>query len=156
MKVILIGVVVIGLLGAGYFYLLALRSKAASPPGLVDGFLAGCSAQPNCLCSEKITRVSHHMAAWSLPQQPVQDSVAQLIGVVEAAGGEMVTVQDDYLAAIFTSSFFGFVDDLEFRLDAQEQKVFFRAASRVGRSDFGVNRKRIEHLKSALRERGWP
>ena len=58
--------------------------------------------------------------------------------------------KDDYLAVTFTSSIFRFVDDLEIRIDTDQQLIHLRSASRVGRSDGGVNRKRLERLKMAF------
>ncbi len=47
-----------------------------------------------------------------------------------------------YLHVEFTSAFFRFVDDVEFLLDDEKKLIHVRSASRVGNSDFGVNRKR--------------
>ncbi|WP_413692547.1 DUF1499 domain-containing protein [Psychromonas sp. KJ10-2] len=44
---------------------------------------------------------------------------------------------------------FGFVDDVEFRV-TDDQQLHFRSSSRVGRKDFGANKKRIEQLKALL------
>jgi uncharacterized protein (DUF1499 family) len=62
-------------------------------------------------------------------------------------GGSIKVEKADYLAATFTSSIFRFVDDLEIRVDPDKNQVQLRSASRVGRGDGGVNRKRIERLK---------
>jgi uncharacterized protein (DUF1499 family) len=62
-------------------------------------------------------------------------------------GGSINVEKADYLAATFTSSIFRFVDDLEIRVDTDKNQVQLRSASRVGRGDGGVNRKRIERLK---------
>jgi uncharacterized protein (DUF1499 family) len=42
------------------------------------------------------------------------------------------------------------VDDVELRLDADQGLIHIRSASRVGRSDFGVNRKRVKDIMLAL------
>jgi uncharacterized protein (DUF1499 family) len=42
----------------------------------------------------------------------------------------------------------GFVDDVEFYVDPAEKVVQVRSASRLGESDLGVNRKRIEAIRS--------
>ncbi len=59
-------------------------------------------------------------------------------------------VTDDYLHAECSSAVFGFVDDLELHLRPAEKLIAVRSASRVGHSDFGVNRKRVEQLRSLL------
>lgn len=60
----------------------------------------------------------------------------------------------DYLHAECRSAFFGFVDDLELHLRAPQNLIAVRSAARLGRSDFGVNKKRIEALRVKLREQG--
>ncbi|HEY5717459.1 MAG TPA: DUF1499 domain-containing protein, partial [Motiliproteus sp.] len=72
---------------------------------------------------------------------------------IEAQGGVLVRVQDDYLAATFTSSLFGFVDDLEARLELDKQQIQLRSASRVGHSDLGANRTRVELLRRQFNQR---
>jgi uncharacterized protein (DUF1499 family) len=52
----------------------------------------------------------------------------------------------DYLAATFRTPLLGFIDDLEARLDREAGVIQLRSASRVGHSDLGANRKRIERL----------
>lgn len=61
-----------------------------------------------------------------------------------------------YLYAEFRSRWFGFVDDVEFLLDADARLIHVRSASRLGYSDLGVNRDRIEHLRAALLAQSHP
>ena len=60
----------------------------------------------------------------------------------------------DYLHAECRSAVFGFVDDLELNLRPAEGIIAVRSASRLGYSDLGVNRKRIETLRTALIRQG--
>jgi len=62
-------------------------------------------------------------------------------------GGSIQAENDNYLAATFSSSIFRFVDDLEIRFDADRKMIHMRSASRVGYSDRGINKKRIERVK---------
>ena len=62
-------------------------------------------------------------------------------------GGSIQVENENYFAATFTSTIFGFVDNLEIRIDTNKNVIHIRSASRVGRSDLGVNKKRIERLK---------
>ncbi|MGI9319165.1 MAG: DUF1499 domain-containing protein, partial [bacterium] len=64
--------------------------------------------------------------------------------------GKIQVEQTDYLAVTFTSSIFRFVDDLEIRIDPCQRTIHLRSASRVGYSDGGVNRKRVEFLKNSF------
>ena len=64
---------------------------------------------------------------------------------------KILVAKESYIRAEFTSALFRFVDDVEFYLSegqAGETVIHFRSASRVGSSDFGVNRKRIERVRS--------
>jgi len=70
---------------------------------------------------------------------------------IEAMGGRILEEQPGYLHAIFVSRLFRFVDDLELRLDEGAGVIQVRSASRVGHSDFGVNRKRVERLRERFR-----
>ena len=65
----------------------------------------------------------------------------------------VITAERDYLYAEFRSKMFRFVDDVEFLVDAREGHIDVRSASRVGYSDMGVNRKRIEEIRKALIEK---
>lgn len=62
----------------------------------------------------------------------------------------MIEVADRYLHAEITTPVFRFVDDLEFLLGPAE--IHVRSASRLGRADFGVNRRRVERLRRAFEE----
>lgn len=42
----------------------------------------------------------------------------------------------------------GFVDDVEFYLDEKDSLIQVRSASRLGESDLGANRKRIEAIRA--------
>jgi uncharacterized protein (DUF1499 family) len=53
----------------------------------------------------------------------------------------------------FASALFGFVDDLEIRIDAEVGSIHLRSASRVGKSDLGANRKRVEIIQKLYREK---
>ena len=66
----------------------------------------------------------------------------------------VITETPDYLHAECRSAVFGFVDDLELHLRPGEGIIAIRSAARSGHSDFGVNRKRLEELRSALQKSG--
>jgi uncharacterized protein (DUF1499 family) len=86
---------------------------------------------------------------------PPGDAWRALIEVVsEQPRATVLESTDAYLYAEFRSRFFGFVDDVEFYLRPEEQTIGVRSASRVGYSDLGANRKRVESIREALRARG--
>jgi uncharacterized protein (DUF1499 family) len=61
-------------------------------------------------------------------------------------------IQEDaaYLHYEFTSLLLRFVDDVEFLFDDDTKTVHFRSASRTGYSDLGVNRRRMERIRSLV------
>lgn len=134
---------------ATLFYYKALKSRSGAAPGLVSGRLTECPSSPNCICSEYPDDTAHYAAPIALVGEP-GEQLAVVKAAIEAQGGEVVVVRSDYLAATFTSGFFGFVDDLEVRLDESARLLHLRSASRVGHSDLGANRKRVAALKAAL------
>jgi uncharacterized protein (DUF1499 family) len=66
----------------------------------------------------------------------------------------IVTDAEGYLHAECRSALLGFVDDLELHLRPADAQIAVRSASRLGYSDMGVNRRRVEALRAALAARG--
>ncbi len=64
----------------------------------------------------------------------------------------VVGEEAEYLKAECRSEIFRFVDDVEFVFDDAAKRIHFRSASRLGRKDFGVNRKRMEEISAAFRD----
>jgi uncharacterized protein (DUF1499 family) len=62
------------------------------------------------------------------------------------------TVRDDYVHAVFITPLLRFRDDVVFAFDSDAQLIHFRSASRIGRSDWGTNRKRMERLSRLYEE----
>ena len=124
-------------------------SKKGKAPGLVNGKLAKCSRKPNAVCSEFISDTSHYVEPIDVSKVNMGQHFNKVIQAIEANGGEIITKDDQYVAATFTSAIFKFVDDVEARLDKEEGMIHLRSASREGYSDLGVNAKRIAIIKSS-------
>ena len=131
--------------------LLSLRGRPRRL-GLTEGKLSACPSSPNCVCSDETGTSSAIEAlrlaidasdAWPLIEQAVR----------ELPRTHIVSNGAEYIHAECTSSLLGFVDDLELHLRAHDGLVAVRSASRLGYSDFGVNRKRVEQLRKALQQR---
>jgi uncharacterized protein (DUF1499 family) len=63
----------------------------------------------------------------------------------------IIKEEKDYLYAEFRTRLLRFVDDVELYFDGQVLQV--RSCSRLGRRDFGVNRKRVEALRALIEAR---
>jgi uncharacterized protein (DUF1499 family) len=118
-----------------------------------DGRLAPCRSTPNCVSS--FAGDGYH-AIDPLPLRgTVEDAMARLRDALEAIPGMRVEQSGpDYLYATQRTRWLGFVDDVEFLADAEQDVIHVRSASRLGRKDFGVNRARIESVRKALETTG--
>jgi len=75
--------------------------------------------------------------------------MAKLKRIVQAMPRTLIVTETPaYLHAEFTSAIMRFVDDVEFSLDESTKSINMRSASRLGKSDLGVNRKRVEELRA--------
>lgn len=66
--------------------------------------------------------------------------------VLSFSGVELQSENENYLHFTFKSAFFGFIDDVEFYFEPAQRVIHFRSASRIGYSDLGANRKRMESI----------
>lgn len=116
--------------------------------GVRDGKLAPCPSTPNCVSSQSSDK-EHAVEPLRYSTTP-QDAMARLKTIIQGMPRtEIVTEKENYLHAEFTSVVFRFVDDVEFFLDDAAKLIHLRSASRLGKSDLGVNRKRIEAIREA-------
>jgi uncharacterized protein (DUF1499 family) len=115
--------------------------------GVTDNKLAPCPQSPNCVSSQS-TDSEHQIAPLSY-NSPPEAAIAKLQGIIQnLERTKIITVTANYLYAEFTSALMGFVDDVEFYLDETSQVIHVRSASRLGQSDLGVNRQRIETIRN--------
>jgi len=117
------------------------------------GRLAPCPASPNCVCSDA-GDAGHRVEPFVLAQQAGRAWSALRAAVAALPRTRIVEETADYLHAECRSVLLGFVDDLELELRPAEGNVAVRSASRTGYSDLGVNRRRVEGLRAALRKQG--
>ncbi len=134
--------------GAITSQLSALWPQPKEKPKLVNGMLRLCPGTPNCVSSES-TNPMFQIAPLAFTGSPEQ-VWATLKIVIKEQGGTVHDEGKEYLWSTFTVPLFGFVDDVEFRLSATEGVIHVRSASRLGISDLGVNRGRVEQLRTAF------
>ncbi len=92
----------------------------------------------------------HRIAPLRAGDDPTAGFAALRKVVAEYPGAEIVGESPGYLYAEFSTPVLKFVDDVEFLLDAPGGVIHVRSASRLGRKDLGVNRKRIEAIRERL------
>jgi len=124
--------------------------------GVTEGQLQPCPASPNCVVSQGVDPADGEHAIAPLTYSSDRDTahqvLLQVLGVVP--GAAVVADKPNYIRAEFTSKLMGFVDDGEFYFPAEEGVIQVRSASRVGESDLGVNRRRVEQIRLALADLG--
>ncbi len=128
--------------------------KRPATLGVKDGRLGRPKSTPNCVSSQADPADAEHTIAPIVFKGNALDAIAAARRAVE--GMERATVvrhEGNYLYAEFKSKLMGFVDDVEFTYDEKAGVLHVRSASRLGRRDFGVNRERVEALRSAIEGR---
>ncbi|NEO77090.1 MAG: DUF1499 domain-containing protein [Moorea sp. SIO4G3] len=114
-----------------------------------SGQLAPCPNTPNCVSS--YSQDAEHGIEPLAYNSTATEAMAKLKIVIEnLERTQILEEKDNYLYAQFTTPLMGFVDDVEFLLDDSAKVIHVRSASRLGKSDLGVNRKRVEIIRAEL------
>ena len=123
--------------------------------GVSEGRLAACPDRPNCVSSQDES--SEHgilpLSFSEAPEQAWQRLRTVLDGMPQAT---LVTEQPEYLHYEFRTPLMGYVDDVEFLRDDRQNVIHFRSASRLGYSDLGTNRRRMEQIRTQFQRSGTP
>lgn len=130
----------LGLLG-----LIGCAGERPNNLGAREGILAPCPGSPNCVSSQAANE-RHYIAPLVFSGDP-NAAFARLKRVL-ASRSDTIIVDDSpgYLRVELRTMLF--VDDGEFLLDRVNKVIHIRSASRLGYSDLGKNRSRIEEIRS--------
>ena len=113
------------------------------------GMLAPCPETPNCVSTAAGDEThSIEPLTYDSDTRTAMDKLVKVIQLMKRT--KIVTQTDNYLYAEFTSAFWRFVDDVEFSFDEEKKIIHFRSASRLGKSDLGVNRDRMEEIRKSF------
>ena len=128
----------VSVLGSCLLWFLLLHWSGPLPDGLgpSQGHLQSCLQPQHCA-----------RARWT-SSQPDQLFLAVAEAIDRLPRSERLQSSETYLHVAVSSLVFGFTDDLEVLLDQQGGAVELRSESRLGESDFGVNRNRLRQLRS--------
>ena len=133
-----------------------LQGTAPNDLGVHDGKLKPPSMTENSVTSQAALYPDHPQRKYAdiAPLRVKGDgpaTLARIKAIVEGMdGAKVIKSEPDYLYAQFTTKLMKYVDDVEFWYDPAANVIQVRSASRVGRGDLGVNRKRIEAVRAAL------
>ena len=116
------------------------------------GRLAPCPGTPNCVSTEDATPAASMLPIpfRDAPEEAQHRARAALLAEPRL---RIVAERPGYLRAEARSRALRFVDDVEIAIDADARLIRFRAAARLGRRDFGVNRARMARVSERLRTR---
>lgn len=132
--------VVVGLVGCG----------GAQRPIVVEaGALVACPSSPNCVSSlADPSDEEHYIEPWASDGATVPDLAAFLAAQRRC---EVLEEGPSWVHGSCKTPLMRFTDDVAFLLDGDVLHV--RSASRVGHSDLGKNRSRIEDFRAAWEAR---
>ena len=119
--------------------------------GLKNNLLLSCPKSPNCVLSQA-SNPKHQIHPIHYTSS-VEIAKEKLIKVIQSMDGTRIITQDEvYWHVEFTTRWLRFIDDVEFYFPESEALIHLRSASRSGYWDLGVNRKRVEEIRSRFEE----
>ncbi len=117
--------------------------------GVTNHHLSSCPTSNNCVVSQDAdSKHAIDPIAYHVDRNTARETLLKVLSVVPRT--EVIEQTDNYIHAISKSRIFKFVDDVEFYFPPNDSVIHLRSASRVGESDLGVNRRRIEQIRLAL------
>ena len=142
----------IGMICSGLCMLLLVSGCSKPETGLGEHGLQPCPDRPNCVTS--LNGGDTHGVSPILylsGREAAREKIRKIVSEMERT--RIITDQPGYLHVVFTSRVMRFKDDVEFWFPEKGNSIHIRSASRVGYSDLGVNRKRVEEIRNRfLRE----
>lgn len=123
--------------------------------GVKDGKLKPPSRNPNSVSSQAALYPDHPQRDYAgIAPLPLRGdaaaSMARIKSILEATPRVRIVKQEPgYLYVQCTTRLMRYVDDLELWADPAAGVIHVRSASRLGRSDLGVNRARVEALRAS-------
>jgi uncharacterized protein (DUF1499 family) len=118
--------------------------------GVREGQLKICPDKPNCVNSQLKDNDSHYIEPITFISSKSEEKKKLKSIIANLPRTQLIKEEDGYLYYEFTSMLMRYVDDVEFYFDDSTKLIHVRSASRLGHSDLGVNRKRIETIRQSL------
>lgn len=135
-------------LGYGFYDLSEQSQNMEIKTRVSQEKLMDCPDKPNCVSSfEEKDSEKNYIAPLELSEFKVEKLSNQL----KKQNCKLLLNEENYFHYTCSTKHFKFTDDLELLFIPDEKLLYFRSASRVGYSDLGANKKRVEYLKSELK-----
>ena len=139
--------------GSAVIFFIFSRCLAGVPDilGLKNHLLSPCPRTPNCVSSQENN--SQHRIQPIIFEGSLELAKERLYRVINSMRGtRIITQEDEYWHVEFTTQLLRFIDDVEFYFDESQSLIHVRSASRQGYWDLGVNRRRVETIRSRFEE----
>lgn len=136
----------------GFFIYVNVNNNLPEGLGLTEeGLLKACPASPNCVSTQALTDDEVHYIEPIVYRGDRKDTQLKIESfMLEKNNARIVTHSLGYVHFEVTSQLIGYIDDVEFYLPEADSVVHVRSASRVGYSDIGVNRDRVQQVQNLL------
>mgnify|MGYP001030502002 CR=1 FL=1 len=143
----IIAVLVVGFVGVNRLFLVPNLSPMPDDLGWQDGQFTRCAKPMNCVSSTDPEDSRTYIApiSYTGSVQDAHDTINRILGGMERM--TPVTDTENYIHVEFRSLMNGFIDDTEFYIDADNNLIHVKSSARLGESDMGVNRNRIESIR---------
>jgi uncharacterized protein (DUF1499 family) len=149
-KALLIVIIILLLLSTAFIvnlFIKGYQSKNMENKNTFNGQTLGtCPDKPNCVSTFNSKDSKNYITPLEVSKLDFK------LKEMDTEGFTVIKSEDNYLYLTHKSTLFGFIDDIEILYSPENKLIHFRSASRVGYSDLGANRKRIEKLKDRLRQ----
>lgn len=121
----------------------------SSDVGVDHSHLSACPPSPNCVVSQDADpKHAIDPIVYHVDRDTARETLLKVLTVVPRT--EVIEQTDNYIHALSKSRIFKFTDDVEFYFPTNESVIHMRSASRIGESDLGVNRRRLEQIRLAM------
>jgi uncharacterized protein (DUF1499 family) len=120
--------------------------------GVVQGQFTPCPDSPNAVSSQSDSPI-HRIDPIPFPIAGDPGASLEQVRLASLAepGMSLMESLPGYLRFEVTTRILRFVDDLEWYADPQDEVIHVRSASRIGHSDLGANRRRVERIRARLK-----
>ena len=139
--------------GAAVIFFIFSRCLAGVPDnlGLKNQLLSPCPRTPNCVSSQE--KNSQHRIQPIIFEGSLELAKERFYRVINSMRGTRIITQEDaYWHVEFTTQLLRFIDDVEFYFDESQSLIHVRSASRQGYWDLGVNRRRVDTIRSRFEQ----
>jgi|GEM_PF-243153 len=140
---------VAAIVGLAFLFVLATKDPAAPKLGVLNGRLTPCPRRMNCVSSDAFEsefRVEPILFAGSMAEA----KTLLMETALKLPHTKLIAEEGNYFRFECRSAALRFVDDLEILFNEQEGQIHVRSGARCGFWDLGVNRRRVQLLRSML------